>query len=263
MNDPHREQVVAAYYDRLAQVYGDGEYFRARRAAVLTAIAAEIEDARAVLDVGCGNGAYVAEFASRVPAARVVGADLSPAMLHAARQRVGGRTSLVRADAMTLPFRPGSFDLVFMSHVLLLVTDLERCVTEAARSLRPGGLLVATTGTSHWRDQVRQFIASEEWQEVEALFAAGLRATGDDEAHAAAACAGVGLRPEWRSAPFSVTWPAIEEWVRIRWLTIADETQRARAERWLAQVRPQVAGLTLHLTETLMTARKTSASARS
>jgi hypothetical protein len=147
-----------------------------------------------------------------------------------------------------------------MSHVLLLVTDIERCVAEVARSLVPGGRLVATTGTSHWRDMARQFLGSDEWQDLEALFASGLSAGADDEARAAAACVRVDLQPEWRRASFSVTWPAIVEWVRIRWLTIADETQRARAEQWFAQVRPRAAELTLEFTETLLVARKTSAS---
>jgi SAM-dependent methyltransferase len=257
-HEANRQHVVAAYYDQLAPVYGEGEYFRARRVAVLVAIDAEVEAARAVLDLGCGNGAYAAEFASRAPAARVVGADLSPDMLHAAQRRLRERLLPVRGDATALPFRAGSFDLVFMSHVLLLVSDIERCVAEVARSLLPGGRLVATVGTSRWRDMVRQFLGTEEWQDMEALFASsGLRAAADDQARVAAACTRVGLRPEWRRAPFSVAWPAVVEWMRIRWLTIADETQRVQAERWLAQVGPRAAELTLEFSETLLVAHRT------
>jgi ubiquinone/menaquinone biosynthesis C-methylase UbiE len=46
-----------------------------------------------VADVGCGNGAYLAELARRGFAGRVLGLDLSPGMLAAARDRlsaVGG-----------------------------------------------------------------------------------------------------------------------------------------------------------------------------
>ena len=104
MTDPRRssqrEHAVMAYYDRLAPVYGDGEYFRARRAAVLTALSAEIAGVRAVLDLGCGNGAYLTElFRARNAAARPVGVDLSPHMLQATRQRLGEHLPLVRAVA--------------------------------------------------------------------------------------------------------------------------------------------------------------------
>lgn len=250
-----RTQRVAAYYDRLAPVYGEGEYFRARRAAVFAALTAEIDRARAVLDLGCGNGAYLAKFAGRLPQARLVGADLSPEMLQAARQRMGTRSALLRADATALPLRRGSFDLVFMSHVLLLVGDIERCVAEVARSLVSGGVLAATVGVSRWRDLVRELLGAEQSQELEALFGAGLRAVADDETRAAAACVRAGLQPELRTAAFTVPWPAVEEWVRIRWLTIADEAVRLRAERWLAQVRAGAAALHLPFTETVLVAR--------
>lgn len=249
--------MVAAYYDRLAPVYGDGAYFRARRGAVLQAIATEISGARTVLDLGCGNGAYAVDFVACAPAVRLTGADLSPAMLQAARRRVGGRISLAQADAMALPFRRASFDVVFMSHVLLLVPDIQRCVGEVMRTLNPSGLLVATAGTSRWRDLVPQFLGTEERQEIETLFAtSGLRANEDDAERAAAACRAAGLQPEWRPAPYAVTWPAIEEWLRIRWLTVFDRERQGAAERWLARVRPRAAGLTLSLTETLLLAHK-------
>ncbi len=248
---------VAAYYDRLAPVYGDGVYFHARRAAVLDAIATELAAVRTMLDLGCGNGAYAADFLARIPAVRLSGADLSPAMLEAAHHRLGGRAALVRGDAMALPFRGASFDLVFMSHVLLLVPDIQACVVEVTRVLGPGGLLVATAGTSRWRDMLRQFLGMAERQEIETLFASsGLRATDDDEERAAAACCAAGLEPQWRRAPYVVTWPAIEEWLRIRWLTVFDRERRAQAERWLTRVRPRAGDLTLTLTETLLVARQ-------
>lgn len=250
-----RERAVAAYYDRLAPVYGEGEYFRARRAAVLETLAAEIDKARTVLDLGCGNGAYLAEFVGRWPHARLIGMDLSPQMLQAARQRMGTSSALVRADATALPLRRGSVDLVFMSHVLLLVGDVEACVAEVARSLVSRGVLAATVGVSRWRDLVRERLGAEQSQELEALLGGGLRAVVDDDKRAAAACVRVGLEPELRTAAFTVDWPAVEEWVRMRWLSIADEGVRLRADGWLAQVRARAEALHLRLTETVLVAR--------
>ncbi len=61
-----------------------------------------------VLDLACGAGRHAAELERA--GARVIGLDLSPAMLHRARRRV--RAPLVRGDMRALPFRPGTFGLV-------------------------------------------------------------------------------------------------------------------------------------------------------
>jgi SAM-dependent methyltransferase len=60
-----------------------------------------------VLDLACGPGRHAAEL-ERL-GARVVGFDLSRAMLRRARERTGEGTGLVRGDMRALPFRPGIF----------------------------------------------------------------------------------------------------------------------------------------------------------
>src|SRR5579862_4162422 len=74
-----------------------------------------------VADVGCGNGAYLAELTRRGYERRLIGADLSPGMLRAARQRTrsAGRSgpALVTADAAALPLRDSSADLTLAMHM--------------------------------------------------------------------------------------------------------------------------------------------------
>ena len=252
-----RGRAVAAYYDRLAPVYGAGAYFQARRHAVLAAIRSDIAAARRLLDLGCGNGSFAAAFVARHRSRRVVGADLSPDMLQAARRRLGERVALLRTDATALPFRAGSFDAVFMSHVLQLVPDIEGCIAEVAHSLAPGGLLVATVGAGQWSAALRALVGREGFEQLTALLGE-MRAgrAADEQTRIAAACTRAGLRPQWRTAPFSVPWPAVEEWVRIRWLTIADAERRAVADAWLAQLRARTAGVTVAFAETLLLAHK-------
>jgi SAM-dependent methyltransferase len=57
-----------------------------------------------VCDVGCGNGLYLAELARRGFAGRMLGLDLSPGMLAAARERLGavGSASAAREAGATL-----------------------------------------------------------------------------------------------------------------------------------------------------------------
>jgi len=249
-------EAVAAYYDRLAPVYGDGEFFGARRAALVAQIADDLVAADRVLDLGCGNGAFGVEFVARAPHALVVGADLSPAMLAAAHRRLGGRVRLLQADAGALPFRPNSFDLVFMSHVLLLVADVEHCIAGIADSLTSGGKLVATVGVGTWRTALGAIVSPEEMAQIDALFGARRLRRSNDVGRVAAACSAHGLRSESRSIPFSASWHALEEWIRIRWFTMVDESQRTQAERWMSAVRSRAAGFNLRLAETVVVATK-------
>lgn len=248
---------VAAYYDRLASVYGDGAYAGARRATVLASVADEVGEARVVLDLGCGNGAFLTALAAPRTGRRVVGMDLSVKMLHAAQRRGVGSVDLVRADAGALPCRAGAFDLVFMSHVLLLVADLDACLTGVERVLRPGGVLIATVGASGWPDVIRRLLGAQRVRALEAAFGAvSVGARRDDPTAVAAACQRCGLRPTWRRADFAASWPALEEWVRVRWLSIVDDALRLQADRWLASIRPRAAAGTIPMAETVLVAYK-------
>ena len=55
------------------------------------------------------------------------------------------RFERVRADAYSLPFRDGSFDLVFSSLMLQWCDDLDAVFAEIARVLKPGGVLLFST----------------------------------------------------------------------------------------------------------------------
>ena len=99
-----------------------------------------------VLDVGCGNGAYLERLAERaIPA---VGVDLSLGMLAAGQ----GSRSQVNGDVCRLPVRSGSCDIVLAPHMLYHVTDRETAARELRRVLSPGGIaVVVTNGAGHLR----------------------------------------------------------------------------------------------------------------
>jgi ubiquinone/menaquinone biosynthesis C-methylase UbiE len=95
-----------------------------------------------VLEVGCGNGANLWAVASEGFA--TYGIDLAPAGLRLAlatldRRRV--RATLVRGDALCLPFREAVFDAAYdvVSLQHLAFEHLRRAYGEVYRVLRPGG----------------------------------------------------------------------------------------------------------------------------
>ncbi|MFB7027806.1 MULTISPECIES: class I SAM-dependent methyltransferase [unclassified Streptomyces] len=127
-------EAEAAHYDRTR---GGVPRAEAAAAAVLRLVP---PGARTLLDLACGTG-LVTERLVR-PGLRVYGADAAHAMLRVAAGRVPGRA--VRADARRLPLPDASLDAVCAVWLLHLVPFAADVVAEAARVLRPGGVLIAT-----------------------------------------------------------------------------------------------------------------------
>jgi SAM-dependent methyltransferase len=95
--------------------------------------------ATVVVDLACGSGAMSRELAR--PGRTVVGLDLSEHELALAAERSAG--PWIRADALQLPFRDGSIDVVTSSLGLVVVQPMTQVLAEVARVLRPGGVLAA------------------------------------------------------------------------------------------------------------------------
>lgn len=98
------------------------------------------------LDVGCGGG-YLPEELARLGFI-VTGVDPAPASIAAAQihaQQSGLTIDYRVAQAETLPFPGGSFDLVTCCDVLEHVQDLDRTLSEIARVLKPGGIFMYDT----------------------------------------------------------------------------------------------------------------------
>lgn len=103
--------------------------------------------AERVLDLACGSGLPACELAEDAPRCRsgpppaVVGVDQSASELKLAAANC---QSAVQADARQLPFADGSFDAVSCSMGFAVIRPLEQALAEAARVVKPRGLLTAT-----------------------------------------------------------------------------------------------------------------------
>ena len=136
---------LRAAYDAAAGDWAGGpEQMYARLAGALVAAAPVPLAGRSVLDLGAGTG--VAGRAALAAGARlVVAADLATGML----RRAGPELHPVAADAATLPFRDGCFDLVLAALSLSHLVDLAAGLGEARRVGRAIAASAFAPGWSH------------------------------------------------------------------------------------------------------------------
>jgi demethylmenaquinone methyltransferase / 2-methoxy-6-polyprenyl-1,4-benzoquinol methylase len=91
-----------------------------------------------VLDVGCGTGDLLMDFARRHPGLKGEGLDFSAGMLRRARLKDRWGLTWTQGSALDLPYVDASFDAVASAWVLRSVTDADRFFREMARVARPG-----------------------------------------------------------------------------------------------------------------------------
>ncbi len=98
---------------------------------------------RRVLDIGCGNGYVLAQYARH--GAEVHGIDLTETALRLSRRRfelAGLSGEFRRTDGDAVPYPDAHFDIVCSMGVLHHIENPRPILTEIARVLRPGGKLI-------------------------------------------------------------------------------------------------------------------------
>jgi phosphatidylethanolamine/phosphatidyl-N-methylethanolamine N-methyltransferase len=140
---------VAAAYDKWAPIYDlvfGGVFKDGRRQAI---VAAERVGGR-VLEVGVGTGISLPHYDKRT---RLVGIDISEAMLDKARERakklgLDNVEEIAVGDAEALVYPTDSFDVVVAQYVVTAVPNPEKALDEFVRVVRPGGEIVIATRLS-------------------------------------------------------------------------------------------------------------------
>jgi ubiquinone/menaquinone biosynthesis C-methylase UbiE/DNA-binding transcriptional ArsR family regulator len=154
----------------------------------LPALLALLDPCWEVGDLGCGTGRVAEIVAPYVQ--RVVAVDDSPAMLAAARRRLGaaveagGTVELRQGRLEALPVAEATLDVALLVLVLHYVAEPERALAEAHRVVRPGGRVLVVDMAKHGRVEYRDHMGHlwpgfdrgqvEDWL-AEAGFAAPVR----------------------------------------------------------------------------------------
>jgi ubiquinone/menaquinone biosynthesis C-methylase UbiE len=134
---------AAAEYDRaFAHVTAHFMPFLSRAAGVASGMR--------VLDIATGTGLSAeAALAAVGPTGHVTAADISPAMVEKARQRLGEapNVSVSVEDGQALSFADRGFDVVLCNLGLMFFPDPVRGLAEFRRVLRPGGRVAVSVNT--------------------------------------------------------------------------------------------------------------------
>jgi phosphatidylethanolamine/phosphatidyl-N-methylethanolamine N-methyltransferase len=137
-----------------------GRLVRRRVASAITHLSIGRDDL--VLDLGIGTGQSLNYYP--LDRGRIVGIDLSSGMLRECRKKISERglkrATVFQANALQLPFADSTFDTVFISHVISVVSDPARLIREAQRVAKPGARILIL---NHFQSNNRLIALIEKW----------------------------------------------------------------------------------------------------
>ena len=191
---------LPARYDRLAEVLSFGQNGRWRRAMVDHVVEAS---PGLVLDVATGPAGVALQLAART-GARVVGVDVTEAMLRQARTnvaRAGALISLTLGRGEQLPFADATFDAVTFTYLLRYVDDPAATISELARVVKPGGVVA----NLEFFVPARRFWHSWWWAYTRAVLPLAGWATGGREWFDVGRFLGPNISAHYRRYPLSWT----------------------------------------------------------
>jgi len=155
MKNGDKQQMTKADYSKIASSYDKGRSLSEQNMATWLNLIAKLSGASKgtrVLDLGCGTGRFSLPIANRL-GFEVTGVDSSAEMLAKAQQKDSNSdVDWMLEDASALTFSDGSFDVVFMSHLLHHVDSPLTVLKECHRVLVPSGVILIRYGAM---DQVR------------------------------------------------------------------------------------------------------------
>ena len=137
--EAHESKLYSEFAPLYDRVFGKMFYNRLER--VIEDL--DIPPGAQVLEVGAGTGTSFPAYPTHCD---VTGVDLAPDMLARARQKIEdngwSHLKVIEMNALDLKFPDNTFDYVMAFHVVTVVPDPVRMITEAKRVCKPSGRIV-------------------------------------------------------------------------------------------------------------------------
>lgn len=145
--DSYKQQVIELYNSRTA--YDREEGTRHPLEANLLLESVPVQKGQKILDVATGTGLVAIPAGEKVGSeGYVIGIDMSPGMLHQAREKVEAarlqNIELIEADAESINFSDSSFNAIFCCEAIVLFTDIPASLRKWYRFLKTGGFVAFT-----------------------------------------------------------------------------------------------------------------------
>lgn len=138
VRDYYRDIETYDWVDVAANFRGPEAFFHRNRRRTVRRLLSRYHAKAPMLDAGCGTGLNLA---SMPPGS--VGIDLNPRNLALIQQRLP-QHEVVLGDIEAMPFEDASFSTLVCTEVLEHVPYPDRALSEMARILKPGGLLIGS-----------------------------------------------------------------------------------------------------------------------
>jgi demethylmenaquinone methyltransferase/2-methoxy-6-polyprenyl-1,4-benzoquinol methylase len=128
---------IAGRYDLLNHLLS-GNIDKRWRQVVTKRVRAVVSREALILDVACGTGDLSLQLFEST-GVRVVGTDFCRPMLSIAAGKLPSEITLVEGDALSLPFKENTFDVVTIAFGLRNLSDINSGLKELKRILKPQG----------------------------------------------------------------------------------------------------------------------------
>ncbi|MFT3829275.1 MAG: methyltransferase domain-containing protein [Opitutaceae bacterium] len=146
------------------------------------------------LDAGCGTGGLLRRLRRWFPAATLRGIEFSAFAVALARERTNGAVD--EGSLLALPYADASFDVVTCVDVVYQFEEPAAAYREAARCLRPGGVLVVNEPAHRWLYSYHDVSVGGRWRFTRAELRDLLRAAGLEPVYAT----------HWNFLPLPLVW---------------------------------------------------------
>jgi len=107
-----------------------------------------------VLEIGCGAGNVI----EKAPFGILFGVDISPFILHKAKQKLEKRVFLFQGNAQNLPCKGDVFMQVICSEVLEHLLSPSDALNEIARILKPQGVAIVSVPNELWINRIKSIL---------------------------------------------------------------------------------------------------------